>query len=102
MNPAELERQRPTDGARYLLELDAAREAAAGYRAWILTPSATFEYTAELAAGAEPVLAAVGEAAPEALRDRLAMFAKLLARSAPPWPHRVLRWRRDNQSSSSS
>jgi hypothetical protein len=101
VNQAELERQRPTDGARYLLELDTSTEAGARYRAWILTPTTMFAYTAELAAGAEPVLAAAGDAAPTELADRLAMFAKLLARSAPPWPHRVLRWRRDNQSSSS-
>ena len=42
MNEAELARQRPTDGARYLLELDTSTDAGARYRAWILTPSTTF------------------------------------------------------------
>jgi hypothetical protein len=94
VNPAELERQRPTDGARYLLELDTSGDATARYRAWILTPTSTFAYAADLGAAAEPTLAPLGDAAPAELVSRLTMFAKLLARSAPPWPHRVLRWRK--------
>ena len=93
MNDAELARQRPTDGARYLLELDTSTDATARYRAWILTPASTLEYTADLTSAAEPALAPLGDAAPAELHDRLTMFARLLARSAPPWPHRVLRWR---------
>ncbi|HUQ05711.1 MAG TPA: hypothetical protein VM261_24575, partial [Kofleriaceae bacterium] len=79
----------------YLLELDTSAESTARYRAWILTPSSTFVYAADLTAAAEPALAPLGDAAPDALAKRLTMFARLLARSAPPWPHRVLRWRKD-------
>lgn len=93
MNDAELARLRPTDGARYLLELAAATDTTARYRAWILTPSASFTYTADLTAAAEPALTPTGAPAPTDLLDRLTMFARLLARSAPPWPHRHLRWR---------
>ncbi len=93
MNDAELARLRPTDGARYLLELDTASEDAARYRAWILTPTASFPYTADLAAAAEPTLTALDAPAPDDLLARLTMFARLLARSAPPWPSRHLRWR---------
>lgn len=94
MNEAELARLRPTDGARYVLELDTSSDAGARYRAWIVTPSSAFAYAADLAPATEPSLAALGDAAPSDVLDRLTMFARLLARSAPPWPHRIVRWRR--------
>jgi hypothetical protein len=94
MNEAELARLRPTDGARYVLELDTSTDASAHYRAWIVTPSSAYPYAAELAPATEPSLAALGAAAPPEQLDRLTMFARLLARSAPPWPHRIVRWRR--------
>ena len=94
MNDAELARLRPSDGARYVLELDISDNASARYRAWVVTPSAAFAYSASLAPAAEPSLSAVAAAAPPEQLARLTMFARLLARSAPPWPHRIVRWRR--------
>jgi hypothetical protein len=94
MNAPELARLRPTDGARYVLELDTSDHAGARYRAWVVTPSAAFAYTATLAPATEPAMSPVADAAPTELHDRLTMFARLLARSAPPWPHRIVRWRR--------
>lgn len=95
----------PTTGARYLLERDgepAQEGSRARYRAAIYTASEAFEGHAELgddgSVALEPGLVGV---APAELVDRLAMFAKLLARGAakrredglPVWPARVLRWR---------
>jgi hypothetical protein len=92
----------PTDGARYLLELDAAdpNGARARYRAAIYTPGAAFTATATLGDDGSVELAATG--APDDLHARLASIARLLARDAarrrddgmPAWPARVLRWRR--------
>jgi hypothetical protein len=97
----------PTDGARYLLELDAAggdgvgREGArARYRAAIYTPEAEFTAAATLGDDGSVELAATG--APDDLHARLASIARLVARDAarrrdegmPPWPARILRWRR--------
>ena len=105
MNPAELERLRPTEGARFLLELEAVEDggARARYRAWVLTPDAAFAFAAVLADGGEVTLTAAdaGAGADAELAAMLEMIAKLTARSAgkkredglPPWPHRVLRWR---------
>ena len=91
----------PTDGARYLLERDGAGDGrSARYRAAIYTPDAEFATTAELddAGGAD--LAPSG--APDELHARLVSMARLVARDAarlrgdglPPWPQRILRWRR--------
>jgi hypothetical protein len=93
----------PTDGARFLLERadgddgDAAR---ARYRATIFTPDATFTADAVLGEDGSVELAASG--VPEELHARLTSIARLVARDAsklradgmPPWPRRILRWRR--------
>jgi hypothetical protein len=93
----------PTDGARFLLERqDAGDGARASYRAAIYTPDATYEGRAELG---DDGAADVAIDAPEALAGKLVMFARLLARGAakrrddglPPWPARVLRWRRADE-----
>jgi hypothetical protein len=85
----ELDRLRPTEGARFLLE----HEDAGRYRAWVITPDARFAYRAALVEGEEPELTVDGDPAPEALEKVLRMIARLTARSGAPWPHRVLRWR---------
>jgi hypothetical protein len=93
----------PSDGARYLLERDgepAAGGARARYRATIFTPDAEFAATAELADDGSVALGPTG--APDQLHARLLALARLVARDAarlrddgmPPWPQRVLRWRR--------
>jgi hypothetical protein len=98
----------PTDGARYLLELDAPGSdgggggdgARARYRAAIYTPGAEFTAAATLGDDGSVELAATG--APDELHARLLAIAKLVARDAarrrddgmPPWPARILRWRR--------
>jgi hypothetical protein len=98
VNDAELARLRPTDGARYILELDTSAASTAHYRAWILTPSSSFAYAAALTAAAEPTLSPLAAAAPSDALARLTMFARLLSRAAPPWPHRIIRWRPDKGS----
>ncbi len=91
----------PEAGARFLLELDSAADAAsAAYRVAIYTPADVYEGTATLdeEGGVELAIDA-----PAALVERLEMFAKLTARGAakrredglPPWPARVLRWGAD-------
>lgn len=93
----------PSDGARYLLERDGeptAGGARAGYRATIYTPDATFTARAELGDDGSVALDPTG--APDELHARLTQLARLIARDAarlrddgmPPWPQRVLRWRR--------
>ena len=93
----------PSDGARYLLERDGEPEAGgtrARYRAVIYTPDAEFAATAVLCDDGSVELAPGG--APDELRARLLSLARLVARDAarlrddgmPPWPQRVLRWRR--------
>lgn len=91
----------PTDGARYLLERDGAGDAAqARYRAAIYTPDAAFSATAVLDDDGAVELGATG--APDELHARLVSLCRLVARDAarlradglPPWPARVLRWRR--------
>src|SRR5262245_59252033 len=101
MKGNELDRLRPSEGARFLLELVGAIEGGARYGAWVLTPEAHHAYAAELREDGSVTMVAEGEAAPEELAGMLEMIAKLTARSAakkredglPPWPHRVLRWR---------
>ena len=91
----------PSDGARYLLELDGdVGGAQARYRAAIYTPDTAFTTTALLddTGGAE--LGPSG--APDELHARLLHLARLVARDAarlradglPAWPQRILRWRR--------
>jgi hypothetical protein len=92
----------PTDGARYLLEREAEldRGARARYRVAIYTPDAAFAATAALGDDGSVDVAPTG--APDELHARLVVIARLLARDAarlradgmPPWPQRVLRWRR--------
>jgi len=93
----------PTDGARYLLERDgepAAGGARARYRAVIYTRDAEFAAAAELGDDGSVALGPTG--APDELHARLVALARLIARDAarlrddgmPPWPQRVLRWRR--------
>lgn len=96
MNDAELARLRPTEGARFLLELDGVEGEAARYRAWIIVPDARFGYGALLVPGGEPALTADDQPAPAELEKMLRMIAKLTARSIKgdtTWPNRVLRWR---------
>jgi hypothetical protein len=92
----------PTDGARYLLEREAELEAGARarYRAAIYTHDAAFTTTATLGDDGSVELGASG--APDELHARLSTIARLVARDAarlradgmPPWPQRILRWRR--------
>ena len=104
---------RPTSGARYLLERIAETEppgdpatpeqlgtpASATYRATIFTPDAEFSATATLRDDGSFDVPATG--APTELHDGLVMQARLIARGAAKrredglgaWPSRVLRWR---------
>jgi hypothetical protein len=105
MTGDELERLRPSDGARFLLELERVDGARARYRAWIVTPGEAFSFAATLDedGGSELVRdggEGEGDAAAE-LMTMLTQLAKLTARAAKgkraeglaPWPPRVLRWR---------
>ncbi|HEY0989367.1 MAG TPA: hypothetical protein VGD80_20000 [Kofleriaceae bacterium] len=92
----------PTDGARYLLELDGELDGGRGarYRAAIYTPDAAFTAAATLGDDGSAALEPTG--APDELHARLLSIARLVARDAakrseggmPPWPQRILRWRR--------
>jgi len=96
----------PIDGARYLLERDGQADDAddggyrARYRAAIYTRDAEFTAAATLDDDGRVELAPTG--APDELHARLVTIAKLVARDAgrlrgegmPPWPQRILRWRR--------
>ncbi len=90
---------RPTTGARFLLELLQAEGARATYCATVFTPDAEFSATATLDDDGSVELASTG--APGDLDGMLVMQAKLLARGAPKrredglpaWPQRLLRWR---------
>jgi hypothetical protein len=91
----------PSDGARYLLERDGdADGASARYRAAIYTPAAAFTTTALLDDTGGVELGPSG--APDELHARLLHLCRLVARDAarlradglPPWPQRILRWRR--------
>lgn len=91
----------PSDGARYLLERDGAADGpTARYRAAIYTPDAEFAAGAVLGDDGSVELGPTG--APDELHARLAALARLVARDAarlrgdglPPWPQRILRWRR--------
>ncbi len=81
----------PTDGARYLLERTAETPERAEYAVAIFTPDATYRGTATLAPNSV-TLPPTG--APPELDARLLSIAKLVARDAPPWPERILRWRK--------
>jgi hypothetical protein len=91
----------PTDGARYLLERDGDGDGAtARYRAVIYTRDAAFPTTVVLGDDGGVELGPSG--APDELHARLVSLARLVARDAarlrddgmPPWPQRILRWRR--------
>jgi len=95
----------PSDGARYLLERDVAADGQADgptarYRVAIYTPDAEFTASAVLGDDGSAVLGPTG--APDELHARLVALARLVARDAarlrgdglPPWPQRILRWRR--------
>jgi hypothetical protein len=95
----------PSDGARYLLERDRAADgpadgSTARYRAAIYTPDAEFTAGAVLGDDGSAELGPTG--APDELHARLVALARLVARDAarlrgdglPPWPQRILRWRR--------
>jgi len=90
---------RPTSGARYLLERLADEGATATYRTSIFTPDAEFSVTATLRDDGTFEMPATG--ASTDLHDGLAMQARLIARGAAKrredglgaWPTRVLRWR---------
>jgi hypothetical protein len=97
----------PSDGARFLLERAGEPEPGAGgpqararYRAAIYTPDAEFATTAVLGDDGSVELGPTG--APDDLHARLVVLARLVARDAaglrdsgmPPWPQRILRWRR--------
>ncbi|HEY4059453.1 MAG TPA: hypothetical protein VGM39_22700 [Kofleriaceae bacterium] len=90
----------PTEGARYLLERSSDDGARATYRAVIYTPTTEHATTATLGDDGSVSVAACD--APTELVDRLANMAKVVARDAsklrgdgmPPWPARVLRWRK--------
>jgi hypothetical protein len=92
----------PSTGARFVLERRATSAAASAvYDASIATAEVTYRAEATLHDDGTVELLAVGEPAPVALMEKLAMFAKLTARSAPArriegvptWPARVTRWR---------
>lgn len=101
MTAGELTRLQPTDGARFLFELEAVDGERARYRAAILTPTAIHPYAAVLGEDGAVELTAQGEAAADELATMLGQIGRLTARAAagkragglPPWPHRVLRWR---------
>jgi hypothetical protein len=91
----------PTDGARYLLELEGELDdGRARYRVAIYTPDAAFTAAATLGDDGSAAVEPTG--APDELHARLATIARLVARDAaklradgmPPWPQRILRWRR--------
>ena len=100
----------PSDGARYLLEREGDPEPGAAsaasaptqvrYRAAIYTRDAEFVTTAVLGEDGSAELGSTG--APDELHARLVALARLVARDAarlrdsgmPPWPQRILRWRR--------
>jgi hypothetical protein len=95
----------PSDGARYLLERDRTADgqadgSTAHYRAAIYTPDAEFTAGAVLGDDGSAELGPTG--APDELHAWLVALARLVARDAarlrgdglPPWPQRILRWRR--------
>ena len=91
---------RPTEGARFLLELDRDDGATASYRVAIFTPEAS--HTGVATVGDDGAATLVPTGAPAELDDAAGKLAKLLARDAakrradglPAWPARILRWRR--------
>jgi hypothetical protein len=90
----------PTDGARFLLELEAHGDDGARYRGAIFTPSARADYAVAIAATGEVTLAPadaveVPPRAIELLRAIARTVAKAALAEAPPaWPRRVLRWKK--------
>ncbi|MGE0550883.1 MAG: hypothetical protein AB7O24_07975 [Kofleriaceae bacterium] len=90
----------PTEGARFLLELERDASASARYRCSIYTSDAVFTGSVTLDDRGGVELVATG--APVELDDRMRSIAKLVARDAakrvsdglPAWPSRILRWRK--------
>ncbi len=90
----------PTEGARYLLERTADHASRADYALAIFTPDATYRGSATLCDDGSVTLGSLG--APAELEARMLSIAKLVARDAgklrddgmPPWPARILRWRK--------
>jgi hypothetical protein len=91
---------RPTAGARFQLERTEFVDGRATYRATIFSPGGDFAADAVLADNGDVSLGETG--APPELHMRLLTIAKVVARDAtklradgmPPWPARVLRWRK--------
>ncbi len=91
---------RPSDGARFLLELVRDDGATAGYRIAIFTPDAAHESAALLQDDGTATMQPTG--APAELDAAVDKLARLIARDAakrrgeglPAWPARILRWRR--------
>jgi len=93
----------PSQGVRLLFERTHASDdrMRAEYRAVVFTPDDRFEYSAAMALDGSFELVPGARPAAEEHADKLAVVAKLIARSAArkqsdgmePWPHRVLRWR---------
>ena len=94
----------PSDGVRLLLERKSVEsdDAAASYLGSVFTPNERFDYEIKLDLAGTASLVAKGRAAPDALETKLANIAKSTARAAkrklgeqlPPWPARILRWRK--------
>lgn len=92
----------PTEGIRLLLELESGGAERAVYAASIYTPDAAFAYRATLATDGSAELEATGAPATGDHEKRLRNLATSTARAAarkiadglPPWPPRVLRWRK--------
>lgn len=91
----------PTEGARFLLELEDDGGERATYRAAVFTPTERFDYVARLDLDGGSSVESTGSRAEPGLEQKLDTLARLLARGArkkladelPAWPHRVLRWR---------
>lgn len=91
----------PTEGARFLFELDEDGRERATYRAAVFTPAERFDYLARLDLDGGATIEPAGTRAAPELEHKLETLARLVARGArkkladelPAWPHRILRWR---------
>jgi hypothetical protein len=94
----------PSEGARFLFERQSVADdqSSARYRAAVITPDQRFDYDAVLHMDGRAELTSVAMPAPPAWETKLLTHAKVAARAArqrvaeqlPPWPPRLLRWRR--------
>jgi hypothetical protein len=91
----------PTDGARFLLELESLEGGGARYRATIYMPAAEAGYAVAASATGEVAIepAPASAAIPDEAAAMLRAIARSVARHAvgddpPAWPRRVLRWRK--------